>query len=95
MDWMTIGIRAGSSLLGAFIALVFQPPRTMGELWRRLTFSSLVGFFAGEPLRTEYLHWPESWENVSASFIAPAALSWFSAPIILRMLAAFTPPKPK
>lgn len=77
--------KAISSFGGSVLALIFQPPRTMREFWQRLIFSAGCGFAFGDTVRTEYLHWPESDPNVYASIVGVAAISWFVAPLALKL----------
>lgn len=82
---VTALIKAGSSVGGAILALIFVPPKTRLEFYRRLAFAALVGFIVGEPLRTEYFHWPDSVENVIGAAAIAAFVSWFVSGALLRL----------
>lgn len=71
-------IRASGSLIGAILALVFNPPKTRRDFIIRGSFSFLSGFVFGEPAREQYLHWPDRWEYWIASCALVALVSWAS-----------------
>lgn len=95
MDWVALGIKIASALAGAVLALIFKPPRSRGEAWRRLTFTVIAGVAAGGPLRAEVLRWQDTVENLAFATVLAAAVSWFVAPIFLAALKGIAAPKPK
>lgn len=77
MDELTAaGIKALGSLGGAFLALVFQPPTTTRDFVIRSLFAFVSGLLFADPVRTEYLKWPETWQMWLASSGLVALVSW-------------------
>lgn len=95
MEWVVAGTKAISAILGAALALIFKMPRTLSELLARATFSIIAGFLFGEPVRTEYLHWPDRFENVMGATALVAAVSWFVAPAFIKLVQGIASLKPK
>ena len=96
MDWtgLVVGmIKALGSGLGAFLALVFQPPATTRELLIRSAFSFACGMIFGDPLREQYLKWPERWEYWLASAALVALVSWAVYGAAIRIIGAYKGPK--
>lgn len=84
MDDPNVLIKGLSAVGGAVLGLLFRLPRSMTEFWRRLVFSTGVGFALGNTVLSEYLHWPVTYWNVVAAIVLTAFLSWFIAPIVLQ-----------
>lgn len=96
MDWAAVAIKIGSAFAGAILALIFKPPRSRGEAWRRLAFTVIAGAAAGGPMWAEVLRWQDTVENMAFATLLAAAVSWFVAPVFLAALKGLgTPPKPK
>jgi hypothetical protein len=88
MDDLSAAMKAASAVGGAALALLFKPPKTWIEFWRRLLFSAGAGFVFGEPFRTEYLKWPDTMANVSAAGVVVAFAAWFVVPWVVQALHA-------
>ena len=84
-------IRTAGAVCGAVLALVFQPPVDMKELRRRSFFSTGSGFLFGDLIRTEYLHWPGTWEMWLAASAITAMASWWVFGTILKVISAWKP----
>jgi hypothetical protein len=96
MDWAAVlvaGTKALGSGLGAFLALVFNPPKSIRDLAIRSAFAFLCGMIFGDPAREQYLHWPERWEYWLASSALVALVSWAVYGAAIRLIGAYKGPK--
>lgn len=95
MDWAIVaaGIKAIGAAMGAFLALVFQPPPTIRDLAIRSAFSFAAGMIFGDPLREQYLKWPDRWEYWLASAALVAMLAWAVYGTAIRLIGAWKGPK--
>lgn len=84
-------IKALGAVGGSFLALVFQPPVTMREAFLRAVFSVFSGFLFGDPVRVQYLRWPETWQMWVASCAGVALISWWVFGAVLRLIRSWTP----
>lgn len=91
-EMLAILIRVVGSLTGAFLALVFQPPKVTSELVTRGLFSLICGFVFSPPLR-DYLKWAPSTEIDLAAAALTAMLSWWLMSTVVRIVGAWKPPK--
>lgn len=86
-------IKALGSTGGAFLALVFQPPKTVRDFTIRSLFAFFSGLLFSDPVRTEYLHWPDTWQMWLASSALVALASWWIWGAVVRVVNKWTPPK--
>lgn len=94
MDELTaVAIKALGSLGGAVLALVFQPPKDTRDFIIRACFAFLCGLFFGDPVRQQYLHWPETWQMWVASAAIVALASWWIWGAAIRIIGAYKGPK--
>lgn len=84
-EWYSAAMKTISATGGGILALIFKPPHTLKQGWQRLAFSVGCGVAFGDTIRTEYLHWSDNNPNVYASFVAVAFVSWFVAPLVLKL----------
>lgn len=92
MDDLTAGmIKAIGSANGAILALVFQPPVSKRDFVVRSLFSFLSGVLFGDPIRQQYLKWPETWQMWMASAALVALASWWCWGAVLRILGTWKP----
>jgi len=84
-------IKALGSVGGSILALVFQPPTTTRDFIIRSVFSLLSGLLFGDPVRTEYLHWPESVQHVVGAHALVALVSWWAFGAATRIIGAWKP----
>lgn len=69
-------LKAASAFGGTILSLVFQPPKTIRDWVTRTTFSFGSGFMFGDPVREQWLHWPETTQYVVAAAALTAMVSW-------------------
>ena len=81
-------IKAGGAVIGAFLALIFQPPKTLAEFWTRSAFSVVSGAVFGERMR-DWLKWPMEIETGLASAALTALLSWWMMGAAVRVIGAW------
>ncbi len=91
-DAIAILIKAGGSIAGGVLALVFQPPKTRPEFVTRSIFSVVCGLLFSDAVK-DYLHWPDTWQMFVASAALTSLLSWFIMGAATRIIARWTPPK--
>lgn len=92
MDELTAtAIKALGSMGGAILALVFQPPTTVRDFAIRSVFAFLCGVFFGDPVRQQYLHWPETWQMWVASSALVALASWWLFGAAVRVVGIWKP----
>lgn len=82
--------KAGGSIAGTILALVFLPPKSLAEFVTRSVFSLLSGFIFADVVR-EYFKWIESWQMLLAAGAVTAMLSWFIMGSIVRVIGAWKP----
>lgn len=70
---------------GAFLALVFDPPRSRMGFARRTAAALVAGYIFGHIVLT-FLEWPETYENVVAAFCTSAFVSWAAMGRIKRFI---------
>lgn len=94
MDAMTIAaaIKALGATAGAFLALIFQPPKSVRDFVLRSIFSTLSGFLFADPVRSQYLKWPDEWQMWLASAALVALGSWWVFGAAIRIVKKWTPP---
>lgn len=90
-DLAALASRILGAILGAFLALVFLIPKSRRELIARGTFSVIVGFLAGPPIRVYYLHWDSDPQYRMAAASGVAMLSWFVMEAAVRILRVWMP----
>lgn len=78
------------ALIGAFLALVFQPPKTRAEFVTRSVFSVFAGFVFSTPVR-EYLKWIPTLEMELASSALTALLAWYIMGAVVRIVGGWKP----
>lgn len=61
---------------GAFLALVFIPPKTKLDAVRRTASALVFGWVFGH-LALGYFEWERSFENLAASYAVAAGGSWW------------------
>lgn len=86
-----IAIKALGSLGGAILALVFQPPTTTRDFVIRSVFAFLSGLLFGDPVRSEYLHWPDTVQHVIGAHAVVALVSWWAFGAATRIIGAWKP----
>lgn len=86
LAWLALSKVFGVSA-GAFIALVFIPPKTLREFASRVVVSIGAGIIFAHPLR-EYLEWGADSEHIVAAAALAAFISWWAAGLIVRVLNA-------
>jgi len=86
-----IAIKAMGAAGGAFLALVFQPPTTTRDFVIRSVFSLFSGLLFGDPIRSEYLHWPESLQHIVGAHAVVALASWWVFGAATRVIGAWKP----
>lgn len=89
----TIAVKALGSLGGAVLALVFQPPKDTRDFIIRSVFAFLCGVLFGDPVRQQYLNWPETWQMWVASAAIVALGSWWAWGAAIRIIGAYKGPK--
>lgn len=77
---------------GAFLALVFVPPRTIAGFLRRLFSAIVFGWLFGGPVR-DYLGWAGSDENIAAAFAMAAFFSWWGMGVSTKIAEKFVEKK--
>ncbi len=77
--------RAAGALIGAFLSLVYIPPRDVKDTLARASFSALSGFVFGF-IALDYMGWPETPRHWMAATVAVAGFSWILAGVALRIL---------
>ncbi len=90
LDLIAAGIRSFGSFLGAILALVFQPPKTLPEFATRSVFSLISGAVFGEPVR-EWLKWSDRPTMVIAAAAITALASWWAWGTAVRVIGAWKP----
>lgn len=86
-----IAVKALGSLGGAILALVFQPPTTTRDFIIRSVFAFLSGALFGDPVRTEYLKWPDTFHHVVGAHALVALVSWWAFGAALKVITAWKP----
>lgn len=84
-------IKALGSFGGAVLALVFQPPATTRDFAIRSVFAFVSGLLFADPVRTEYLKWPETWQMWLASAGLVALASWWVFGAATRIIGTWKP----
>lgn len=91
VDFIEMMIKALGAAGGSFLALVFQPPTTMRDFLIRTGFSFLSGVLFGDPMRTQYLHWPEDWRMWLAASALVSLVSWWVFGAAVRIIGSWKP----
>lgn len=86
-----IAIKALGSFGGAVLALVFQPPTTTRDFIIRSVFAFLSGLLFGDPIRSEYLHWPDTVQHVVGAHAVVALASWWIWGAAVRVAGVWKP----
>ena len=73
---------------GAFLALVFDPPRSRLGFVRRSTSALVAGWVFGH-LVLAYAGWEETFDNVMAAWCLAAFCSWSGMTIVTRVVQAY------
>lgn len=68
---------------GAFLALVFDPPRTRSGFARRFAAAVVFGYIFG-PMVLTLMEWPVIYDNVVAAFCTASFVSWSAMGIIRK-----------
>lgn len=68
--------RIAGVISGAFLALVFIPPKTKLDAVRRTAAALVFGWVFGH-LALDYFEWGRSFENLAASYAVAAGGSWW------------------
>ena len=84
-------IKGLGSLGGAVLALVFQPPTTTRDFVIRSVFALLSGLLFGDPIRAEYLKWPDTIPHVIGAHALVALVSWWVFGAVLRVAGTWKP----
>lgn len=79
-----LGARILGVLAGAFLSLVFSPPRSRAGALRR-TAAAIVGGFVFGPIALVYLEWEPTSENIIASSCLSAFMAWKGMGAVKRM----------
>jgi hypothetical protein len=90
-DLGEIMIKALGAAGGSFLALVFQPPSTTREFLIRAAFSFMSGLLFGDPVRDQYLHWPDNWRMWLAATALVALISWWVFGAAVRIVSKWSP----
>lgn len=61
---------------GAFLALVFDPPRSRSGFVRRTAVAFVGGYIFGH-LVLKSLGWDETWDNIIAAWCLSSYISWY------------------
>lgn len=92
MDDLTAAMIKGlGSISGSVLALIFQPPKNNNDFVVRAAFSVVSGMIFADPIRLQYLHWPESWQMWLASGALVSLASWWVMGAAIRVLGAWKP----
>lgn len=73
---------------GAFLALVFDPPRSRSGFVRRTTAALVAGYVFGH-LVLAFMGWAETYDNVVAAFCISAFVSWAAMGRIKRFIESY------
>lgn len=73
---------------GAFLALVFDPPRSRMGFARRTAAAIVAGYIFGHVVLT-FMEWPETYENVVAAFCTSAFLSWAAMGRVKKLVESY------
>ncbi len=77
------------ALSGAVLALIYDPPKTWGDFWRRLSFAAIMAFLLADAVREHLLKWPEN--ATLATFVLVALVSWSAWSMALRIMSVWKP----
>lgn len=77
------------ALSGAILALIYAPPKSWGDFWRRLIFATVMAAVLADAVREHLLHWPEN--ATLATFGLVALLSWSAMSMVLRIMSVWKP----
>lgn len=83
----SLAARAFGTGAGAFVALVFIPPKTIKEFVSRVSVSSVVGVIFAHPAR-EYIGWENETEHTIAAAAMVSFASWWILGVFVRYLKA-------
>ncbi len=92
MEMTALLAKMVGALSGAFLALVFQPPKTKPEFFTRAVFSVVAGFLFSSPV-AQYLKWEPTLETELASGALTALLAWWIMGAVVRIVGSWRPPK--
>jgi hypothetical protein len=88
--------KAGSIVLGAALGLVFMPPVSIRDAFRRLAFSIIAGWLFSDLMGdflVGFLKLSSAAENPAVATALTAALSWWIFGAVVRVLGIWTPKK--
>lgn len=80
--------KAGGAIAGAILALVFIPPKTRAEFWRRGSGSLIMGVVFA-PSALEWLKLTANVEGMIAAACAAAFSAWWIMGLVIRVLRAY------
>lgn len=78
------------SVVGGFTAIVFLPPKTVPEFYRRCTVSLVFGIIMAEPVRNR-LELDNTMEMFFSSAALSACFSWWFIQFIINKLESKIP----
>ncbi len=84
----TLALKFLGAFAGAVIALVFLPPKTRNEFFRRAGISLLTGLIFGDAVH-DYLKWAPSWQMELAASALTAMMSWFVIGAAVRIIGSW------
>jgi hypothetical protein len=80
--------KASGAFAGAVMALVFIPPKTRAEFWRRGSGSLIMGVVFA-PTALEWLKLTPNVEGMVAAACAAAFSAWWIMGLVIRVLRAY------
>lgn len=85
-----IGVKIASAIIGAVMALVFQPPKNRAEFTTRAVFSIFAGTVFADPVR-DWFKWADTTPYHVAAGALTAMLSWWLMGMIVRIVGSWKP----
>lgn len=87
---ITAAIKLSGAVLGAALALMFQPPNTIMGALRRLAISIPCGLVF-YPQFMSWLGWAETPSNEYAAIVACSVVAWWVFGAVVRILEVWKP----
>ena len=87
-----MAVKFAGAVLGAALALTFQPPKTLEGAIRRLGLSIPAGMIF-HPFLSDWLQWPRGTDEDFAAIVLTSAVSWWVFGAIVRVLEVWKGPK--